>query len=266
MVAETTDEIANLLWKARSLGGLVPIAAASGIDSIEAAYRVQGKIEALADMPRCGWKVGATSQEAQRVLDIEGPATAPMSVPTCFQSPADVAVFPGQSGSVESEFAFRFARDLPKRSTPYSQDEVIDAVDALLPAIEIVGGRFEDGFNRIGPIRLIADMVAHTAFVSGQEVTNWRGIDLKSHSVSLFKNGEQVGEGTGSLVLGDPLLVLHWTANHLLDRGESIKAGQIVTTGTCTGITPVAEDDVFTADFGTLGKVEVRIVPKRGTT
>ena len=150
--------------------------------------------------------------------------------------------------------------------TPYSQDEVIDAVDALLPAIEIVGGRFEGGFNRIGPIRLIADMVAHTAFVSGQETTNWRGIDLRSHSVSLFKNGEQVGEGTGSLVLGDPLLVLHWTANHLLDRGESIKAGQIVTTGTCTGITPVAEDDVFTADFGTLGKVEVRIVPKRGTT
>ena len=265
MVAETTDEIADLLWKARSLGGLVPIATASGIDSIEAAYRVQGKIEALADMPRCGWKVGATSQEAQRVLDIEGPATAPMSVPTCFQSPANVAVFPGQSASVESEFAFRFARDLPKRSTPYSQDEVIDAVDALLPAIEIVGGRFEDGFNRIGPIRLIADMVAHTAFVSGQEVMNWRGIDLKSHSVSLFKNGDLVGEGTGSLVLGDPLLVLHWTANHLLDRGESIKAGQIVTTGTCTGITPVAEDDIFTADFGTLGKVEVRIVPKHGT-
>ena len=266
MVAETTDEIADLLWEARSLGGLVPIATASGIDSIEAAYRVQGKIEALADMPRCGWKVGATSQEAQRVLDIEGPATAPMFAPTCFQSPANVAVFPGQSASVESEFAFRFAHDLPKRQTPYSQDEVIDAVDALLPAIEIVGGRFEGGFNRIGPIRLIADMVAHTAFVSGRETTNWRGIDLRSHSVSLFRNGEQAGEGTGSLVLGDPLLVLHWTANHLLDRGESIKAGQIVTTGTCTGITPVAVDDVFIADFGTLGKVEVRIVPKRGTT
>ena len=262
MVTETTDEIANLLWKARSLGGLVSIAVASEIESIEAAYRVQGKIEALADMPRCGWKVGATSKEAQRVLDIDGPATAPMSVPTCFQSPANVAVFPGQSASVESEFAFRFARDLPKRPTPYSLYEVMDAVDALLPAIEIVGGRFEGGFNRIGPIRLIADMVAHTAFVSGQDVTNWRGIDLKSHSVSLFRNGEQVGKGMGSLVLGDPLLVLHWTANHLLNRGESIKAGQIVTTGTCTGITPVADDDFFIADFGALGKVEVKIVPK----
>ncbi len=262
MVTETTDEIANLLWRARSLGGLVPSAAASGIDSIEAAYCVQGKIETLLAMPRYGWKVGATSQEAQRVLDIDGPATAPMSVPTSFRSPADVAVFPGQSASVESEFAFRFARDLPKRQTPYSMDEVIDAVDALLPAIEIVGGRFEGGFNKLGSIRLIADMVAHTAFVSGQEVTNWRGIDLRSHSISLFRNGERVGEGTGLLVLGDPLLVLHWTANHLLDRGESIKAGQVVTTGTCTGITPVAEGDVFIADFGTLGNVEVRIAPK----
>ena len=258
----TTDKIANLLWEARTFGGLVPIAAASGIDSIEAAYRVQRKIEAMAAMPRYGWKVGATSQEAQRVLDTEGPATAPMFAPFCFQSPADVAVLPGQNASVESEFAFRFARDLPKRPTSYDLDEVIDAVDALLPAIEIVGGRFEGGFSKIGPIRLVADMVAHTAFVSGQEVINWRGIDLRSHSVSLFRNGEKVGEGTGSLVLGDPLLVLHWTANHLLNRGEFIKAGQIVTTGTCTGITPVVEGDDFAADFGTLGKVEVKIVPK----
>ena len=262
MAAETTDKIASLLWKARTFGGLVPTAAASGIDSIEAAYRVQGKIETLLAIPRRGWKVGATSKEAQRALDIEGPATAPMFAPTCFQSPASVAVFPGQSASVESEFAFRFARDLPKRPAPYSQDEVMDAVDALLPAIEIVGGRFEGGFNRIGPVRLIADMVAHTAFVSGQEVTDWRGIDLKSHSVSLLRNGERAGEGTGSLVLGDPLLVLHWTANHLLSRGESIEAGQIVTTGTCTGITPVAEGDVFIADFGVLGNVEVTIATK----
>ena len=213
-------------------------------------------------MPRYGWKVGATSQEAQRALDMEAPATAPMSAPTSFQSPADVAVFPNQSASVESEFAFRFARDLPKRPTPYSKEEVVDAVDALLPAIEVVGGRFEGGFGRIGPVRLIADMVAHTAFVSGQEIADWRGVDLRSHSVTLFRNGERVGEGTGSLVLGDPLLVLHWTANHLLSRGESIKAGQIVTTGTCTGITPVAENDVFIADFGALGKVEVKIAPR----
>ncbi len=262
MVAGTTDELANLLWKARTFGGLVPAETASGIDSIGAAYGVQRKVEALVAMPRYGWKVGATSEEAQRALDIEGPATAPMFAPTSFQSPADVAVFPGQSASVESEFAFRFARDLPKRAEPYSLDEVVDAVDAVLPAIEIVGGRFEGGFGRLGPIRLIADMVAHTAFVSGQETADWRGIDLKSHSITLFRNGEKVGEGTGSRVLGDPLLVLHWTANHLLSRGESIEAGQIVTTGTCTGITPVTEDDVFIADFGTLGKVEVKIAPR----
>ena len=263
MVAGTMDELANLLWKARSSGGLVPAEAASGIDSIEAAYGVQRKVEALVAMPRYGWKVGATSQEAQRVLDIEEPATAPMFAPTSFQSPADVAVFAGQSASVESEFAFRFVRDLPNRPTPYSLEEVLDAVDALLPAIEIVGGRFEGGFGGLGPIRLIADMVAHTAFVSGQETADWRGIDLKSHSITLFRNGEKVGEGTGSRVLGDPLLVLHWTANHLVSRGESIKAGQIVTTGTCTGITPVTEeDDVLIADFGALGKVEVKIAPK----
>ncbi len=254
-----TDALADLLWNARTSGGLVPPQAAAGLDSIEAAYRVQDRIEALAGMPRYGWKVGATSKAAQQLLDTDRPVTAPMFAPFCFDTPAEVAFFAAHNASVESEFAFRFARDLPPRRKPYSLEEVLDAVDALLPAIEIVGGRFRGGLQSIGPYRLIADMAIHTAFVSGQETTHWRGTDLRSHSVSLFKNGKLEATGTGADVLGDPLLVLHWTANHLSARGEPILAGQIVTTGTCTGLAPVSHGDSLTADFGTLGAVRVRI-------
>ncbi len=254
------EVLARRLWRARTSGGQVPVTAASELASVEDAYRVQRAIEALASMPRLGWKVGATSEDAQWSLDSDGPVTAPMFAPFCFESPATVSVFPGQSASVECEFAFRFSRELQPRAADYSLREVMDAVGSLLPAIEVVGGRFEDGLGRIGQRRLVADMSAHTAFVQGRELTDWRAVDTKSHPVSLLRNGRVVREGIGSNALGDPLLVLLWTANHISRMGESIEAGQIVTTGTCTGITRVSHADNFGADFGSLGRVEVSVV------
>ncbi len=258
-MTRSMESLAEKLWRARTWGGQAPVEAADGLATVEDAYRVQRKIEARSSMSRFGWKVGATSEAAQQSLDSDGPVSAPMHTPFCFESPASVTVFPGQSASVECEFAFRFSHNLPPRTVAYCLDEVLEAVGGLLPAIEVVGGRFEDGLGRIGQQRLIADMSAHTAFVYGQERYDWRATDAKSHGVSLYRNGGAVRHGVGSNALGDPLLVLHWIANHLSLRGESIEAGQVVTTGTCTGITPVTHADQFVADFRTLGQVEVTI-------
>ncbi len=70
-------------------------------------------------------------------------------------------------------------------------------------------------------------------------------------------NGTQRGEGTGSRALGDPLNVLLWLANHQSAAGRGLSAGEIVSTGTCTGLDPVHAGDVARADFGTLGTVEI---------
>ena len=74
------------------------------------------------------------------------------------------------------------------------------------------------------------------------------------------RDGETVAEGVGANALGDPLNVLEWTANHLSALGDGIKAGEVVSTGTCTGVTPIAPGETLIADFGTLGCVEVRII------
>ncbi len=256
------EALANSLSQARMKGGVVPLSAAAGIDSIETAYRVQRIAEQLSGMARAGWKVGATSKTAQQVLNTKEPVTAPIFVPLCFQSPCEVAIFCGQGASVESEFGFRFSRELPARDDVYYMEEVLSAVDVLVPVIEVIGSRFKGGFGHIGPVRLVADMVAHTALVTGPEVTGWQELDLTSQSVTLFKNGKRFAEGTGADVFGSPLLVLEWIANHLSRRGESIAAGEIISTGTCTGISPVAPGDQLVADFGDIGTVDLRIVER----
>jgi 2-keto-4-pentenoate hydratase len=252
-----TDDLAAQLWRARQQGGVIPRAAADGLDGIAAAYAVQQKIAALAGKPVAGWKIGATSQAAQRLLGVDGPAAAPMFADRCLESPAAVAVFPGHNASVECEFAFRFARALPPRERAYGRDEVLDAVGWLVPAVEIVGCRFEGGFAGIGAVRLIADMVANIAWTGGRPVAEWRGLDIKAHGIKLSRNGEAAAEGVGANALGDPLTVLEWTANHLSQRGLGLNAGDVVSTGTCTGVVAVGPGDNVTADFGRLGLVEV---------
>ncbi len=253
------ERLAADLLRARRHGGLIPRSAAKGLDSVTAAYAIQRIQASLESLPRAGWKVGATSREPQKLLGTDEPATAPMLRRDCSQSPASVAIFEGQRASVEGEFAFRFARALPPRPGAYELDEVLDAVEVLVPAIEIVGCRFEGGYDGLGAVRLVADATAHTAFVEGPRNAGWRDIDLPSHPVRLFKNGRLAGEGSGAKALDGPLSVLLWTANHLSRLGEAIEAGEVVTTGTCTGITPVAPGDAVSADFGSLGRVELRL-------
>ena len=223
---------------------------------------MQRRVAALAGLKRAGWKVGATSEAAQTLFGVSEPATGPMFAVDCHTSPADVAVFEGQAASVECELAFRFATALPPRDRAYGRAEVLAAVGTVLPAIEVVGCRFEGGFTGLGILRAIADLCANIAWVQGAERADWRGFDLPRHPVRLWHAGRTVAEGVGANALGDPLRVLEWTANHLSRLGDGIGAGEVVSTGTLTGVTAVKPGDRLLADFAELGRVEVRFVAR----
>jgi 2-keto-4-pentenoate hydratase len=48
-----------------------------------------------------------------------------------------------------------------------------------------------------------------------------------------------------------------WLANWLRARGESLKAGDLIASGSCTGMTEVARDDAVIAEFGGGARVAV---------
>jgi 2-keto-4-pentenoate hydratase len=233
------------------------------LTSISEAYEVQKHIVSLANLEPFGWKVGATSKVVQEIVGTDEPATAPMFKNHRFESGSCIGIFEAFDIGVESEFAFRISRDLPARNEPYCRDEVLSAVASVIPAMEVVGCRFEGGFTNMGAVRLIADMTAHSEWVGGDEKENWLGMDFREHPVRLFKNGEQVAEGVGANVMGDPLNVLNWAANHLSRLGYGIKKGEVISTGTCTGVIPASPGQALIADFGDLGRVETRFGPMK---
>jgi 2-keto-4-pentenoate hydratase len=73
----------------------------------------------------------------------------------------------------------------------------------------------------------------------------------------MIVNGETVAEGSGANVLGDPVEALVWLANDQRERGAGLLAGQVVITGSCTGVNMAVAGDRVRADFGELGAVEL---------
>src|SRR5439155_19983310 len=94
-------------------------------------------------------------------------------------------------------------------------------------------------------------------FVLGQAATaNWRALDLvEERPVVALRGQRYVGHGRN--VLGDPRVALAWLANELRGLGVTLKAGEVVTTGTCHPPLPIQSGDRVAVDFGVLGKVSV---------
>lgn len=247
--------LAEALWHARQHGGTVARPDDLWLDD---AYKVQAEIAAASGMEQVGFKVGSTSVEAQRKLGTDEPGAGPLFAPVVHASPATIAIFPEHLPAIEGEFAVRLGRDVPPRDTEYSCDEVTDAIEAITGAIEVVGTRFEKGFAKLGRALVTADGGANIAFAHANWATIWRDLDLADHEVIASINGEERKRGTGQEVLGHPFNVLQWLANKLSADGRGLKAGQIVSTGTCTGLIGVKPGDTAVCDFGGLGTVEVQ--------
>lgn len=174
-----------------------------------------------------GWKVGATTQPMQKLLNVPGPCAGAMLAAGRFASPARVDTADYVKIGIECEVAVRLGQPLGGGA---SREEAEAAIEALHPAIEIVDNRYGE-FTSIGTPTLIADDFFHAGFVLGAEVRDWRGLDLASAVGTTSANGVEVQRGHGRDVMGHPFESLLWLANHLAAHGERLEAGQIVMTG-----------------------------------
>jgi 2-keto-4-pentenoate hydratase len=224
--------------------------------SLAEGYAIQDAMVASAAQPVSGWKIAATSKAGQAHIGVTEPLAGRLFKNFILEDGARLSATPLHMKVMEAEFAFRMARDLLPRPAAYEQAEVCDAVAAMHLAIEVPDARFER-FAEIGPAQIAADDAFASWFLLGQQVADWRRLDLPTQRVRAVNNGRVAAEGTGANVLGDPRIALTWLANHLSQRGIGLKAGDIVTTGTCTTPPAIAPGDRVMAEFVGLGQVTV---------
>jgi 2-keto-4-pentenoate hydratase len=219
-------------------------------------YAIQAAVAGHSTGKPFGWKIAATSEAGQKHINVSGPLAGRILAETVIVSGGTAALKGNEMRVGEAEFAFRFARDLPPRATPYSMQEVLEAAGTLHPAIEIPDSRFSD-FVSAGEAQLIADNACAHRFVLGEAASaDWRACDLiEERPVVTLRGARHIGHGKN--VLGDPRVALAWCANELRALGITLRAGEVVTTGTCCTPLPIQAGDLFAADFGMFGKVSV---------
>ena len=223
------------------------------------AYGVQACIEAYTSAPLYGWKIAATSLAGQRHIGVDGPLAGRILAERVIADGGDCPLGGNLMKVAELEFAFRMGGDLAPRAEPRRQDEVLAEVASLHPAIELPDSRFAD-FEHAGMAQLIADNACAHRFVLGPPAPDaWRALDLAAHPGQVFRGGVLAEEGLGRNVLGDPRIALTWLANELSRLGLTLKAGEVVTTGTCAKPLAIAKGDRIEGDLGLLGRVSVTI-------
>jgi len=220
------------------------------------AYAIQAELERNSPAKLFGWKIAATSAAGQKHINVPGPMAGRILEETLIADGGTASMAGNEMRVAEPEFAFRMRVDLPPRGAPYMVDDVLNAVATLHPAIEIPDSRFAECV-KAGEAQIIADNACAHLFVLGAPTeANWRALDLVEEKPEIILRGRQY-VGHGRNVLGDPRIALTWLANELRELGLTLRAGEVVTTGTCHPPLPIQSGDQVAADFGLIGKVSV---------
>jgi 2-keto-4-pentenoate hydratase len=173
---------------------------------------------------------------------------------TIFPSPCDFPAAKVPQCGVEGEVAFVFRQNLPNRAVPYSRNEVAAVVDAMA-AIEVVHSRYSIE-GPLSNLEKLADSIMNGGLVCGAPNPNWRSLDLGSIKVAMTVNGKAVRKRLPGHPLGDPLGVAVALANLWREKG-GVRAGQVVTCGSYTGLDYLKPGDTCAVTFEGLGSATV---------
>lgn len=252
-------DLASDIWQARQSGGLLSRDLVADVDGRAGAYAVQNAAVAASGLTRAGWKIAATSGMAQELLGLDGPAIGPVFAEHLYKPGDTLPAEAAHGAAIECEVAFVLGDDIG--NTPdIGMDGLLEKTERALIAVELVGCRFEGGFKDAGASVCISDFAFNGALVCGADIDGWREMDLASVAASITINGDAGNSGTGAAVLGNPLTALQWAANEAQWIGTPLRKGDIVSTGTMTGVTPVKPGDEVLCDFGALGQIQLSFV------
>jgi 2-oxo-hept-3-ene-1,7-dioate hydratase len=219
------------------------------------AYRVAFLVEQELGWEVSGWKIAATNMEMQQALRTDTPIYGRVYKQFVKQSPCLVNFEHLSSPIPEAEYQAFLGKDLPPKAEPYEINEVSDAVASLHPGLELAECRFKYD-KKFPPLEaILSDGAGSGVLVYGLPIVNWRNVDIANQEVSLFCNDTLRRKGTASTALKHPLVPLTWLANELSQTGIGMKKGQIISTGTLTGMLIPKKGDTYVGNFGALGTV-----------
>lgn len=201
-----------------------------------------------------GRKIGLTNRAMQQQLGVGEPDFGFLLESMLVPSGATLSRNELLQPRVEPEIAFWLEMDV--RGPGVTKEQVLAATRGVSAALEIVDSRIANW--RIKLADTISDNGSSARAVMRDQVIPVDDISLSGEAVRLFRNGQEVGSGTGADVLGHPAEAVAWLANRLADFNAVLSAGQVVLPGAMCASVFAETGETFRAEFSRLGSVEVR--------
>lgn len=252
MSITTHEELAARLRAAYSGGAVAPLR--DGLEPTDAvgAYAVQEintRFWQAQGRRIVGRKAGLTAKAVQAQLGVDQPDFGvlfddmrvadggSLDPATCLQPKA------------EAEIAFILSGDLPSSTT--TPEDVAKAVGSVHAAIEIVDSRIADW--KITFADTVADNGSSAFFLLADKGLPLAGLDLEGAAMEMRINGEVVSTGSGAAALGNPLNAAAWLACTLAERGEPLRAGDVLLAGALGPMVALTPGDRVETSVGGIG-------------
>ncbi len=253
---EAKDYAAKLRQAQATKTTMGPIRDEIGEHNEEMAYAIQNinTNHKLVDGARIvGKKIGLTSLKVQEQFGISTPDFGilfdDMEVLNGLSLPISETMQP----KVEGELAFVLGGSLDTENLTII--DIINAIDYVLPSIEIVGSRIENWNIRITDT--VADNASASHYVLGHTPKMLDDIDIVNCKMNMTINGELKSAGSGKDCMGSPLNAVLWLARKMQSLGQPLQAGELILSGSLGPMVVVDEGDHVEAVFEGLGTVSV---------
>lgn len=207
-----------------------------------------------------GHKIGLTSRAMQAAMNITTPDSGFLTDKMVFEPNSELTASDFCDPKLEVELAFSLASDLA--GSDLSIDDVLDATEFVVPAVELIAARSyrrdPDTQRTRTVVDTIADNAANAGIIMGGDKVGPREVDLRWVSALGGRNGVIEETGVAAGVLGHPAEGIVWLARRYHEQGLTLEAGQVILAGSFTRPIDIRAGDDFHFDYGPLGAFGVR--------
>jgi 2-keto-4-pentenoate hydratase len=198
-----------------------------------------------------GWKLAFGSPEGRRSLGLAGPVLGCLTDASLVNPGATVAVGGWEHPVLEAEIGIHLGRDVAAGASP---GEAAEAIAGLGPALEVA--------NVDLPAERLADVIGAGIYLRGvvaapaaERRPRASADDL---SVTVHRHGEVCAEASDpQQLVGRPAEVVAYVADYLAAFGETLRAGELVISGSTIGHLEVEPGDSFEYSLDPIGRLAI---------
>jgi 2-oxo-hept-3-ene-1,7-dioate hydratase len=262
LTQEDIDTAAKLLYEAEKARIQIPALTLTYDMDMDDAYAVQKhwvdrKISEGAKV--LGYKIGLTSRAMQSAMNIDTPDYGVLLDDMAYPDGASINAGDFTDPRLEVELAFVLRK--PLFGEEVSIEQVLDATDYVVPALELIAARSLRTDPETGYTRKVFDTIADNAGNAGVVISENHfapdEIDLRWSGALLYLNGVIEETGLAAGVLGHPANGIAWICKRFAPHGIGLEPGQLLLSGSFTRPIIVRAGDQIRADYGPLGEINV---------